>query len=159
MKVIREIEKEEYPFLEEMLYQAIFVPDGVAAPPREIIKKPELARYIENFGKKGDVCFVVQDGGALCGAAWARFYQKDRNAFDYADSKTPELSIALLKEYRGQGMGTALLTALLKRLKEDCIKKVMLSAKRENKAVGLYNKLGFTITRENEDTYIMEKTL
>lgn len=159
MKAIREIKKEEYPFLEEMLYQAIFVPQGEEPPPRDIIKRPELARYIEDFGKKGDVCFVAQDGGMLCGAAWARFYRKDKSSFDYAGSKTPELAIALLREYRGQGTGTALLHTLLERLKEDGVNNVMLSAKRKNRAVDLYRKLGFTIIREDKDTYIMEKAL
>lgn len=39
---IREIRQEEYPILDEFLYEAIFIPDGVEAPPKSIIRQPEL---------------------------------------------------------------------------------------------------------------------
>ena len=39
---IREMKKYEYPLLNDFLYEAIFIPDGVDAPPYEIIKKPEF---------------------------------------------------------------------------------------------------------------------
>ncbi len=35
---IREIEEQEYYLLEDFLYEAIFIPKGVAAPPKSIIK-------------------------------------------------------------------------------------------------------------------------
>ena len=34
---IREIDESEYRVLEDFLYEAIFIPKGVEAPPREII--------------------------------------------------------------------------------------------------------------------------
>lgn len=39
---IREIRQEEYAVLDDFLYEAIFIPEGVEAPPKSIIKKPEL---------------------------------------------------------------------------------------------------------------------
>ncbi len=39
---IREIRQEEYAILDEFLYEAIFIPEGVEAPPKSIIKQPEL---------------------------------------------------------------------------------------------------------------------
>lgn len=156
---IREIKNGEYPFLEEMLYQAIFVPPGEKPFPRDIIKNPSLARYIEGFGREGDVCFVAKQDGGLCGAAWARFYTREEMGAEFIDEHTPELSIALYEQYRGQGNGTLLLCALLQRLKENGVKHVMLSAKKKNRAVNLYNRLGFQTVREDKDTYIMVKTL
>lgn len=47
---IREIKETEYSLLENFLYEAIFVPEGVAPPPRSIINTPDLQVYIENFG-------------------------------------------------------------------------------------------------------------
>ncbi|CAM2870792.1 GNAT family N-acetyltransferase [Streptococcus mutans] len=39
---IRQMIAEEYSLLEEFLYQAIFVPQGLPAPDRSIIQLPEL---------------------------------------------------------------------------------------------------------------------
>ena len=39
---IREIKSNEYALLDDFLYEAIFIPEGVEAPPREIIHAPEL---------------------------------------------------------------------------------------------------------------------
>lgn len=47
---IREIRQEEYAVLDEFLYQAIFIPKWVEAPPKSIIKQPELQVYVFDFG-------------------------------------------------------------------------------------------------------------
>jgi len=43
--IIRPIISKDKLFLWEMLYQALHVPEGQSAPPREVIRLPELARY------------------------------------------------------------------------------------------------------------------
>ena len=61
---IRRMAAAEYPLLDEFLYQAIFVPKGAGAPPREIIRQPELQVYVQNFGQqKGDCCLAADCGG------------------------------------------------------------------------------------------------
>ena len=50
--IIREISEEEYWLLENFLYEAIFVPNGVPAPPKSIIYQPELLVYVKNFDVK-----------------------------------------------------------------------------------------------------------
>ena len=39
---IRKIRQEEYDLLKDFLYEAIFVPEGAQAPPKDIINQPEL---------------------------------------------------------------------------------------------------------------------
>jgi hypothetical protein len=39
---IREIQKQEYPLLDNFLYEAIFIPEGIDPPPKSVIKSPEL---------------------------------------------------------------------------------------------------------------------
>ena len=39
---IRKLRQEEIHILDEFLYEAIFIPEGTKAPPKEIIKEPEL---------------------------------------------------------------------------------------------------------------------
>ena len=40
--IIREIRPEEYTFLREFLYQAIYLPEGTEPPPRSVVDLPEL---------------------------------------------------------------------------------------------------------------------
>ena len=70
---IRAITPNEYPFLEDFLYDAIFIPEGVTPPDRSITQLPELQKYIAHFGtQKDDYCLVAEVDSALVGAVWAR---------------------------------------------------------------------------------------
>ncbi len=66
---IRKIKEAEYSVLGDFLYEAIFIPEGVKSPPREIIEQPELQVYISDFGKhKGDCCLVAELDKRIIGA-------------------------------------------------------------------------------------------
>lgn len=70
---IREIQKQEYPLLDNFLYEAIFVPEGVEPPPKTIIASPELQVYVEHFGEaKDDRGLVAEIGNKIVGAVWFR---------------------------------------------------------------------------------------
>ncbi|MBR1702610.1 MAG: GNAT family N-acetyltransferase [Lachnospiraceae bacterium] len=154
--VIREIKETEYGLLDDFLYEAIFIPEGVSPPDRSIIKKPELQVYVENFGQyKDDRCLVAEMGGKVVGAVWTRIM----NDYGHVDAQTPSLAISLYREYRGCGIGTELMRQILLLLKEDGYKKVSLSVQKANYAVKLYVKTGFEIVEENEEEYIMVKCL
>ncbi|MBQ7154023.1 MAG: GNAT family N-acetyltransferase [Synergistaceae bacterium] len=68
-------------------------------------------------------------------------------------------AISVLKEYRGQGIGTALMKAMLEHLREAGYKRASLSVQKANYAVKMYMKLGFGIFSENDGEYIMLVTL
>lgn len=148
---IREIRQEEYAILDEFLYEAIFIPKGVEAPPRSIIKQPELQVYVSDFGKKDDCCLVSEVDGKIIGAAWTRIM----NDYGHVDDTIPSCAISLYKDFRGQGIGTSLMEAMLALLKKRGYKKASLSVQKANYAYRLYLKLGFTVVDENEEEYIM----
>lgn len=154
--IIREIKKQEYIFLNDFLYEAIFVPEGVEAPSRSIINKPELQVYISEFGdKKDDICFVAEIDFHIIGAVWVR----DMNDYGHIDSGVPSFAISLYKEYRGYGIGTELMKKMLAELKFRGYKKALLAVQKKNYAVKMYKKLGFKIIDENDEEYIMENYL
>ena len=101
------------PFLWEMLYQAIYVPPDGAAIPREIVNQPELGRYVAGWGKANDIGFIAEENGRPIGAAWLRLLAGEGRGYGYVDDQTPELTMAVLPEYRAQGIGTRLLAQLL----------------------------------------------
>lgn len=149
---IRALEKSEYALLEDFLYEAIFIPDGVEPPTKDIIKKPELQVYVENFGtRRGDCALCAECDGRIAGAVWTRIM----NDYGHIDDDTPSFAISLYKEYRGQGIGTALMGDMLEVLKNAGFTKASLAVQKANYAVKLYRKVGFKIVDENEEEYIM----
>ena len=149
---IREMKPDEYPLLDEFLYQAIFIPKGVEPPPREIFRQPELQVYVQNFGQiDGDDCLAAECEGKVVGAVWVRIMHD----YGHIDDETPSFAISLLPNYRGQGIGTALMRAMLERLAQKGVKQVSLAVQKENYAVSMYRKCGFEVVDENEQEFIM----
>lgn len=148
---IREIRQEEYAILDEFLYEAIFIPEGVEAPPKSIIRQPELQVYVSDFGKKDDCCLVAEVDGKIIGAVWTRIM----NDYGHIDDSTPSFAISLYEDFRGQGIGTALMKEMLALLRERGYKRASLSVQKANAAYRLYLRVGFTAVDENEEEYIM----
>ena len=149
---IREIQEQEYPLLDNFLYEAIFIPDGIEPLPKTIIASPELQVYVERFGElKDDMGLVAEVDGKIVGAVWVRIM----NDYGHIDNETPSLAISLYKEYRNLGIGTAMMKEILALLKAHGYKQVSLSVQKANYAAKMYLKVGFEIVRENEEEYIM----
>lgn len=149
---IREIQKQEYPLLDNFLYEAIFIPEGIEPPPKSIISSPELQIYVKRFGEsKDDWGLVAEVGGKIVGAVWVRIM----NDYGHIDDETPSLAISLYKEYRGFGIGTAMMKEILTLLKLHGYSRVSLSVQKANYATKMYLKIGFEIVRENKEEYIM----
>jgi len=148
---IRELKKCEIKLLNTFLYEAIFIPEGVPEPSKDIINHPDLQIYISDFGKKDDICYVAEVEGKVVGAVWTRII----NDYGHIDDETPSLSISLLKEYRNLGIGTKLMKQIILALKEKGYKQVSLSVQKVNNAVRMYKKVGFEIVHKNEEDYIM----
>lgn len=149
---IREMTVEEYPLLNDFLYEALFIPDGIAPPPKNIIASPELQIYIDHFGLlKDDFALVAEVEKKIVGAVWVRII----NDYGHIDDETPSLAISLYKEYRGQGIGTDMMKEMLSLLKIYGYKRVSLSVQKANYAAEMYRKIGFETIKENGDEWIM----
>ena len=63
-------------------------------------------------------------------------------------------NVAVLSEYRGQGVGKALVEEMLALAKEKQVKKIMLEVRASNqKAIGLYEKFGFQFLCKRKNYY------
>lgn len=149
---IRKIYSNEHKLLDDFLYEAIFIPEGVEAPPRDIINSPELQVYVENFGtREGDICFVAEVEEKIVGAVWVRIM----NDYGHIEDGIPSFAISLYKDYRRRGIGTALMKQMLSELKKRGYHKTSLSVQKANYAVKMYQNAGFIIIDENEEEFIM----
>ena len=154
--IIRQIKAKEVDILDNMLYEAIYLPEGHEPFPRNITQKPEINVYIERFGsKKDDYCLVADLKGQIIGAVWVRILDGIIKGFGNVDGSTPEFAISVLKKFRNKGIGTLLMQEMIKYLKEQEYTQASLSVQKENYAVKMYQKLGFKIIRENEEDYLM----
>ena len=153
---IREMTAQEYPLLDDFLYEAIFVPEGVDPPSKSIITAPELQVYVKGFGaSKDDFALVAEVENKIIGAVWVRIM----NDYGHIDDKTPSLAISLYKKYRGQGIGRSLIKEMLSLLQAHGYKHVSLSIQKANYAAKLYQKIGFRIIKEIGDEWIMTYNL
>ena len=126
-----------------MLYEAIYVPPGSPEVERGILELPEIKKYAASWGDlKGDRGILLSLDENPAGAIWLRFFNKEEQGYGYVADDIPELSMALLPEYRGRGYGTELLKRLLEDLPAE-IHSVSLSVDPGNPALHLYNKFGF----------------
>lgn len=149
---IRELRQDEIKVLDTFLYEAIFIPEGVSAPPKDIIKQPELQVYVKNFGEdKGDLCLVAQVENEIVGAVWVRIM----NDYGHIDDETPSFAISILKEYRKHGIGTELMKQMLMKLKVQGYRQASLAVQKMNYAVRMYKNVGFEIVDKNSEEYIM----
>ncbi len=150
--IIRPVKSQEYSLLDDFLYEAIFIPDGVEAPPREIINTPELQVYVKDFGAgECDICFVAEVEEKIVGAVWVRIMDD----YGHVEEGVPSFAISLYKEYRGLGIGTSMMKQMLLELKQRGYNKASLAVQKANYAVKMYKKVGFEVVDENEEEYIM----
>ena len=147
---VRHIRQDEWPLLEDFLYEAIFVPEGFEGEiPRSVIyDDPKCRATFEEFGALPDdraVVAVVDD--KVVGACWVR----TTDEYGHIDSETPSFSISLYAPYRGQGIGGAMMRRMLEDLREAGYARASLSVQKENPALRLYERLGFRIVGDGFD--------
>lgn len=153
---IRRLKSEEHFFMREMFYASFFVPDGAEAFPPEIIDRPDLAKYIADWGSgPHDVSLVAERENELLGLVWGRSFSFVNKGFGFIDENTPEVGIAIRESYRGQGIGTALLQAIQVKYLKKGVRRLSLSTDKRNPAKRLYERMGFVVVAEEDTAYIM----
>ncbi len=102
-----------------------------------------LRCYVEGRGfRAGDVGIIARSGnGRDVGAAWLRL-GGEGGSCKLGDDRIPELATAVLPDVRRRGVGTAMMTHLI-RLARGKFPAVVLSVREVNPAVRFYARLGF----------------
>ena len=140
------------PFLCEMVYAALFVPEGQPPFARDVLDQPDISHYYRGFGQRpGDVGLVaLLPSGEPAGAAWVRQLTRDDPGYGYVDDETPELTIAVGPAHRGRGLGTRLLAELCR-----TVPRCSLSVDARNPARRLYERCGFRIVARDGNSLTM----
>jgi GNAT superfamily N-acetyltransferase len=148
--VLRPLAAGDEPILWEMLYQGLSSLGNHQRPSRDIVHQPEFCRYVEGWGRAGDTGFVAHSKreGSLLGAVWLRQPSDNPHA-------PPELAFAVKAEHRRHGIGTALLTQLVRANPKQSTICVSFVAGRP--VLRLYERFGFKVVEKKPDAVVMRR--
>ena len=148
--VIRQLTGQDEPILWEMLYYGLSSAGKSEPPSRDVVRRPEISRYVEGWGRVGDTGFVAHDkkNRTLLGAAWLR------RPTDKSDA-SPELALAVKPEHRRHGIGTALLTQLVRANPDHSTISVSFVAGKP--VLRLYERFGFKVVEQRPDAVVMHR--
>jgi ribosomal protein S18 acetylase RimI-like enzyme len=131
-------------FLREMLVEAVAWRAETARPSVEAaLAAPHIALYVEGWGRPGDVGVIAEKEGQPLGAGWYRLFTDTKHGYGFIESSVPELTVSVLADARGRGVGTSLLRALVNHARTDGHRALSLSVEEGNPALRLYERLGF----------------
>jgi ribosomal protein S18 acetylase RimI-like enzyme len=147
---IRPLTVDDEPILWEMLYCGLSSAGNHEQLSRDVVRRPEIARYVEGWGRVGDIGFVAHDkkNHALLGAAWLRRQPDQSDA-------SPELALAVKPEHRRRGIGTALLTQLVRANPDYSTISVSFVAGKP--VLRLYERFGFKVAEQRPDAVVMHR--
>jgi GNAT superfamily N-acetyltransferase len=141
-----------------------WAPDRPALTMERFRADPALWKYVEGWPAPGERGVVAEQvapgttGGRLVGAAWWRCFGADAPGYGFVAEDVPELSIAVTSDWRGRGLGRALLRAVVDLARSEGLARVSLSVERANHAARLYAAEGFVVVGgdQNADTMVKE---
>jgi ribosomal protein S18 acetylase RimI-like enzyme len=142
-------------FLRDMLHHAYYwkerKPDAGPGP---------VQLYVKAWGRRGDTAMIAVLEGFPVGAAWYRLFKAGAPGYGFVDEQTPELAVAVVPNARGKGVGSALISALVDRARNDGFSALSLSVDKHNMgAIGLYEHMGFERVQEHGDSLTMRVLL
>lgn len=147
-------------FLWEMLYLSLYVPPGAEPFDRRILEESFIQKYLKDWGRRGHIAIIAESKTREpLGAAWLRLFNAAEKGFGYVDDSIPELGIAVLPDYRGQGIGTVLMGELEARAKDFGFRSLSLSVDPQNPALGLYQRFGYEHVGWCDTSWTMKKSL
>lgn len=146
VSVLRMATPNDASFLCEMLYEAAVPPDVPRPPLEEVLVKPRNARFVDDWGRPGDLGVVAEEGGHPVGAAWIRLHAGEEFAPGYKGDPVAQLAIGCVPSARGTGWGRKLLDRLLDEARSLGLSEVQLTVGLANvPAVRLYRRVGFAV--------------
>lgn len=138
-------EPDDLPLLRRMLFEAFFWREGQPRPVYADFAREnlEFQKLLADWGRPGDLAVIAEVGNLVAGAAWCRKWTDELHSYGYVNAETPELGIGVQGEWRGRGIGRALLRALLAEAARQGVRQVSLSVEPANYARRLYESEGF----------------
>jgi len=151
-----QINNEDAHQLKDFVYLAIHVNDHTERPDRSVLEVPQIMKYYEGWGRQGDFGLkaVNEDDDMIIGMIWIRLFESEDPSYGFISDEIPEITMSIRPEYRGQGVGTQLMTKLIENVKTQ-FNALSLSVSFDNPAKRLYEKFGFVKYEKVGDSITM----
>lgn len=120
----------------------------------EVRAQPGFRHYCHLVPRRGDFGLVAGDDIPV-GVAWALFLPAEEPGFGFLDETTPEVSLWVRADSRGQGTGRLLLRRLQQEAVRRGIPRLSLSVEDGNRARRLYASEGFVPVEGREQDGVM----
>jgi ribosomal protein S18 acetylase RimI-like enzyme len=148
------------PLLLDALYEAFNWRGDELFTREQLLADPHIGHYVDGWQRDTDFGVVAMgDNGSPLGAAWCRFFDEADAGYGFVANGVPELTMAVFAQYRGQGIGTKLLDAILDVARERGYAAVSLSVEDDNGARRLYEQAGFVPVGRNGGSDTMMASL
>jgi GNAT superfamily N-acetyltransferase len=149
--VIRRATAEDGSFLADMLVEAAnWSAEWKKQSRRRVLSAPATAHYVDGWPRDSDLGVIAEADGAPVGAAWLRFLPAADPGYGFVAADVPELTIGVAGDWRGRGVGRALLRALAGRARSAGIRQISLSVERKNFAQQLYLAEGYRVVDSSD---------
>ena len=126
----------------------------------EVLADPKTAKYVSGWKRPGDAGTIAIDGAAWpIGACWYRLLPPDDPGYGFIGAGVPELTLGVAPVWRAQGVGRALLTAVIDQARAEGHTRISLSVERANHAQRLYISEGFSTVVSGADSDTMVRVL
>lgn len=139
---LRQINASDLALQKQLLLVALWTPDDEPTPQPHVLEVPHIKEFFVDWGREGDLgyfAFDEQDNPA--GIVQVRYKSSPTSMH----RNLPELALAVLPEYRGQGVGLKLMEHILAQV-EKTADGVRLGVHPKNKAaINLYHRFGFDV--------------
>lgn len=132
--------------------------DGARAHADKLVGRPELMHYVDAWPRPGDLG-VIAEAEHPVGAAWLRFFSADDAGYGFVDADTPEIAMGVAPTWRGRGIGSGLLEALVSAARDAGTPSLSLSVEADNPARRLYERHGFVRVGDNDNSLTMSLRL
>jgi GNAT superfamily N-acetyltransferase len=110
----------------------------------DVRASPDLVRYLPDWTGGCDRGVVAETAASgPVGATWWTLLPADRPGYGFVAADIPEVSVGVVREQRGRGLGTCLLRELIGLAHQAELPGLSLSVECDNPAVRLYTRLGF----------------
>jgi ribosomal protein S18 acetylase RimI-like enzyme len=150
-------------FLTAMLAEAASWEREPGEPPYplvDLLGVPEIADYIQGWGRPGDFGAVAEVAGEPVGACWGRRFTPEHPGYGFIAEAVPGLSIGIVPAHRERGVGRSLLTAVIDDARRQAVPALSLSVSERNlRARRLYERAGFVVVETEGDGLTMRLDL
>ncbi len=117
---------------------------------------PKLDIYTKHYGlSTKDLGLYALHNQTIAGAVWIRLLRAEDGASAFVDANTPVLNIGVKPEFRGMGIGSAMLEQFL--LEAGVVfEQISVSVLKDSKAVNFYEKFGFEKIEASETKSLLD---